>query len=44
MKQNTSKNRTDFFTEIVIALRRNSFDAPPPTDGLMPVFLDGLPL
>ena len=44
MEQNDSKNRTDFFTEIGIALRRNGFDAPPPTDGLMPVFLDGLPL
>ena len=30
--------------EIGIALRRNGFDAPPPTDGLMPIFLDGLPL
>ena len=44
MKQNDSKNRTDFFMEIGIALRRNGFDAPPPTDGLMPIFLDGLPL
>lgn len=44
MKQNDSKNRTDFFTEIGIALRRNGFDASPPTDGLMPIFLDGLPL
>ena len=42
MKQDDSKNRTNFFTEIGIALRRNGFDAPPPTDGLMPVFLDGL--
>lgn len=44
MKQNDSKNRTDFFAEIGIALRRNGFDASPPTDGLMPIFLDGLPL
>ena len=44
MKQDDSKNRTNFFTEIGIALRRNGFDAPPPTDGLMPIFLDGLPL
>lgn len=44
MKQNDSKNRTDFFTEIGIALRQNGFDAPLPTDGLMPVYLDGLPL
>jgi len=44
MKQNDSNNRTDFFTEIGFALRRNGFDSPPPTDGFMPVFLDGLPL
>ena len=44
MEQNDSKNRTDFFTEVGIALRRDGFDAPPPTDGLMPVFLDGFPL
>ena len=44
MEQNDSKNRTDFFMEIGIALRRNGFDVPPPTDGFMPVFLDGLPL
>ena len=37
MKQNDSKNRTDFFTAIGIALRRNGFD-PPPTDGFTDLY------
>jgi hypothetical protein len=31
MKQNDSKNRTDFFTEIGITLRRNGYDTSVPT-------------
>ena len=44
MKQNEPSNRLDFFTEIGISLRQIGFDTKPPTDGIVPVFLDGLPL
>ena len=44
MKQNDSKNRTDFFTEIGIALRRDGYDTSVPDNGLLPVLADGLPL
>lgn len=44
MKQNNSKNRTDFFTEIGIALRRDGYDTSVPDNGLLPVLVDRLPL
>ena len=44
MKQNDSKNRTDFFAEIGIALRRGGYDTSIPDNGLLPVSADGLPL
>ena len=44
MKQNDSKNRTDFFAEIGIALRRDGYDTSVPDNGLLPVSADGLPL
>lgn len=44
MKQNDSKNRTDFFTEIGIALRRDGYDTSVPDSGLLPVLVDRLPL
>lgn len=44
MKQNDSKNRTDFFTEIGIALRRDGYDTSVPDNGLLPVLVDRLPL
>ena len=37
MKQNDSKNRTDFFAEIGIALRRGGYDTSIPDNGLLPV-------
>lgn len=44
MEQNDSKNRTDFFTEIGIALRRDGYDTSVPDNGLLPVLVDRLPL
>ena len=44
MKQNDSKNRTDFFAEIGIALRRDGYDTSVPDNGLLPVLVDRLPL
>ena len=44
MEQNDSKNRTDFFTEIGIALRRDGYDTSIPDNGLLPVLVDRLPL
>ncbi len=44
MKQNDSRNRTDFFTEIGIALRRDGYVTSVPDNGLLPVSADGLPL
>lgn len=44
MEQNDSKNRTDFFTEIGIALRRDGYDTSVSDNGLLPVLVDRLPL
>jgi len=44
MKQNDSKNGTDFFAEIGIVLRRGGYDTSVPDNGLLPVSADGLPL
>jgi hypothetical protein len=44
MEQIDSKNRTDFFTEIGIALRRDGYDTSIPDNGLLPVLVDRLPL
>jgi len=44
MEQNDSKNRTDFFTEIGIALWRDGYDTSIPDNGLLPVLVDRLPL